>query len=143
MAHKEPNTANRQRVEGFTQVATGQGKWLQGRDPVTQETPELTLGRHWPVLGISRSVGPRASRPCTALPSHLGEAGGGEAFPCPLTGASRECSSHGITWNWSCVGEKQQFSESGMGLGGAAVCWGGFFLSVVLNNVYNLPQSLL
>lgn len=60
-----------------------------------------------------------------------------------LTGASRECSSHAITWNWSCVGEKQQFSESGMGLGGAAVCWGGFFLSVVLNNVYNLPQSLL
>lgn len=58
-------------------------RWLQargsgcrGRDPVTQETPELTLGRHWPVLGISRSVGLRASRPCTALPSHLGEAGG-------------------------------------------------------------------
>lgn len=61
-----------------------------------------------------------------------------------LTGASWECSSLAITWNWSCVGEKQQVSESGMGPGGAAVCWGGFFfLSVVLNNVYNLPQSLL
>lgn len=66
MAHREPDTANRQRVEEFTQVVAGPGKWLQEGDPVvTQAT------RHWPVLGTSPplgSVGRRASRPRTALP---------------------------------------------------------------------------
>lgn len=40
-----------------------------------------------------------------------------------------------------------KFSVSGIGLNGAAVCWGVFFsvifVSVLFfNNVYNLPQSL-
>lgn len=41
-----------------------------------------------------------------------------------------------------------KFSVSGIGLNGAAVCWGVFFFSVIFvsvlffNNVYNLPQSL-
>lgn len=58
-------------------------------------------------------------------------------------GHSQECSSHGINLElvlfW---GETTKFSESGMGLGGAAVCWGGIFPLLFLNNVYNLPQSL-
>lgn len=84
MAHKEPNTANRQRVEGFTQVAAGQGKWLQGGDPVTQETSELALGktlvspRH---LLVSSSEGLQALH--SPPPLTWGEAGSdGEAFTC-------------------------------------------------------------
>lgn len=48
------------------------------------------------------------------------------------------------------LGEKliTKFSVSGIGLDGAAVCWGFRFFSVIFvsvlffNNVYNLPQSL-
>lgn len=125
-------------------MAAGQGKWLQGGDPVTQETSELALGK---TLVSPRHLLVSSSEGLQALHSPpLSPGGGGErwrSLHMPLTSASQEGSSHGITWNWSCVGEKQQFSESGMGLGEAAVCWGGFFLSVVLDNVYNLPQSLL
>lgn len=145
MAHKEPNTANRQRVEGFTQVAAGQGKWLQGGDPVTQETSELALGktlvspRH---LLVSSSEGLQALH--SPPPLTWGEAeSDGEAFTCRSPRPHRKVAAMELPGTGPVLGRNNSFLSSGMGLGGAAVCWGGFFLSVVLDNVYNLPQSLL
>jgi hypothetical protein len=63
-------------------------------------------------------------------PSHAAHRG--------LTGMQQPCNYLELVLCWG----ETSFLKSGMGLGGAAVCWGGFFLSV-LNNVYNLPQSLL
>lgn len=46
----------------------------------------------------------------------------------PLTGMQQPWNYLELVLFW---GETTKFSESGMGLGGAAVCWGGFLLSVL------------
>lgn len=91
--------------------------WLQRGDPVAQGTPELMLGRRWPGLGTSRSVGPRASRPCSppfspggGVTRHSqGPHGNSAAMELPGTGPvlGRHNSFLSQVWGWVgqlCVG---------------------------------------
>lgn len=142
-----------------------------GRDPCLppeRRKNASPVGTGWPVVpGLwpeQSHKAPQPPRPCTALPPHpggLAQAGSHrEALPpsCSRSAIAlisenlQECSGDGITWNCSFLGKTKhtKFSVSGIGLGGAAVCWGGFFFScyfvwvsfLFFNNVYNLPQSL-
>ena len=104
---------------------------------------QFVLASQW-CLGSGQSRATRLHsppRPCTALPPHpggLAQTGSHrEALPpsCSRSAIAlisenlQECSGDGITWNCSFLGKTKhaKFSVSGIGLDGAAVCWGVFW----------------